>query len=286
MALLFTFCDGKFQHKNQLAIDKNNIIIQFNPKSVMDEDIKAAANERDRFNFLISFYLSPFISDLISYKEWHETNTMHHDVPDYSWAVPTLMRNEHPHAYYIYLKFGKHVDAELMRTLFDKKILSQAELSKFMSEDSRERLLNECADYFQKESKAAERAESTDTNSIYKKERSYRDVSLILLIANMQKKQKVMIYSDLPEQLRVIDLMHRSENSDQHIYDDIYLADTLNTPKDDELEKIAKPRPKFFLFNEFIPQMGTEMDRLKATRAAENAMDREKDMLSVYMKKN
>lgn len=133
MPLLLNLWGPGENDAGRLEINGKDLIIEFIPHTNSASDTKHAAMRRDRFNFVLSFYLSYLLEEQIDYS---------------SLARITQVQDVEREGYCILLSFSKNVDAAVIQLLFGGEYLSRSELAKFMDEECRRNILEKTGIYF------------------------------------------------------------------------------------------------------------------------------------------
>lgn len=123
MPFTLELTDENSSERTNLFIEGKNIVFDFLPESNSKEDMNAAAIKRDRFNFFIAFFLSPYIEDYISYDNF--------DI-NFPFKGLSIQDSE---GFCIVLKFKYNVDSNILNIIFNPHYLDEKYTDEFIHTD-------------------------------------------------------------------------------------------------------------------------------------------------------
>lgn len=125
--------EGTDQDSIHLEIQARDMLIQFIPASDAEEDLLAAAEKRDQFNFFLSYFLSPYIGSEINYDADMDVDNL--DLKGFA----------------ILLQFNNPINYDLVHSMFRANHFPPKAFSNFFTEADREEIITTCHDYFSKD---------------------------------------------------------------------------------------------------------------------------------------
>lgn len=137
MPLTIEFSDYKKKEYGRLVIDRDNLIIQFLPKSDSEVDQEAAIEKRRRFSEMSGRYWLDTIPELVRYDQ---------DIDDERHLIADHVSEADKAGYHTHVKFIRNIDLEIMRLVISS--IPKREWLEFISEECYESLLEVIAKYF------------------------------------------------------------------------------------------------------------------------------------------